>query len=341
MKKTGAYIVLLVLLGLGVFGPSWANSATAPFRILHVMSYHQGWKWNRDQLTGFKAALSGVNVSIRVVELDTKRNSQEAAIQAKADQAHRIIQEWQPHLLYANDDHAQAYVSKRYVGSDLPIVFSAINRDPSEYDFLGAKNVTGILEHEHFGPTINLLRRLAPDVRKIAVFVDADPTWKGVMGRMRSQLRSIPNLEVTDWLLVRDFEAFKEKVLTLQDKVDAIAPLGIFNFKDAEGRDVDYETVLKWLAYNSKLPDFAFWSTRVERGTLCAVSVSGYEQGFNAGSMAKRILVEGVSPGAISVRPTHKGEPMISLARARKLGLNPSVEVLLNVNTKTDFIWDR
>ncbi len=311
-----------------------------PIRILHVMSYHATWKWNREQLQGFKAALTGLDVEYRIVELDTKRFSDTEDILKKAAEAENIIEKWKPDLLYANDDNAQKYISQKHVGSSLPIVFSAVNRDPSEYNFIGAENVTGVTEHEHFVPTIKLLRQLVPGVKRIAVIVDSDPTWKGVMGRIRNNLRQIPNLEVKDWALIRTYSDFQRKVLELHDKVDAIAMLGVFNIKDTQGHNVDYQQLLRWVAENSAVPDFSFWQTRVERGTLCAVAVSGYEQGYMAGTMARRILVDKISPGDIPMVPSSKGLPMISLARARKLGLTLNVNLLLDAKTLPDFTWE-
>ena len=45
-----------------------------------VMSYHSSWSWPKDQLRGFKTALAGLDVEYEVVELDTKRNSDDASI---------------------------------------------------------------------------------------------------------------------------------------------------------------------------------------------------------------------------------------------------------------------
>ncbi|WP_316367624.1 ABC transporter substrate-binding protein [Candidatus Thiodiazotropha sp. CDECU1] len=317
-----------------------ADPQKSGFRILHVMSYHAFWKWNREQFQGFKSVFAGLDVEYKVVELDTKRNSNPVEIEKKVEQAKRIIDEWNPHLIYANDDNAQKYLIQDYVGSDYPIVFSAVNRDPSEYNFVGADNVTGVMEYEHIVPTIRLLRQLVPDVKRISVIVDADPTWKGVMGRMRSSVRQIPDVEITDWTLVQTLQQFQDKVMQLQDRVDAIAMLGVFNIKDENGEDVDYEKIQRWVVENSNLPDFSFWQTRVERGTLCAVAVSGYQQGFMAGKMAKKILLDGVSPREIPIQTRTEGVPMINLMRARELGIKPNVNLLLSIDAITDYTWE-
>jgi len=332
--------LLLIFIGSWTCYLSAQSLPNTPLKILHVMSYHQDWVWNSQQLQGFKDGVGDLNVEYKVVALDTKRNSSPVAIQKKAAFAKKIISDWQPDLLYTNDDHAQKYVAQPYVGSSMPIVFSAVNRDPAEYDFVGAKNVTGVMEHEHFIPSINFLRQVAGEIKRIAVIIDDDPTWHGVTARMRGSLKQIKDLEVTDWILVSDFTQYKQTITDLQSRVDAIALLGVFNIKDDKGQDINYEEILKWTAENSQLPDFSFWESRVDNGTLSAVAVSGYEQGYMAGEMARRILKEGVSPDAIKMTPSVKGEPMMSMARAQALGLKVDVQVLLGNSVKKKYSWD-
>lgn len=310
-------------------------------RILHVMSYNAEWQWNKDQFQGFSDAMIGVSVTYKFIELDTHNTGDEATARRAAEDAVAAIEGWKPHLVYANDDRAQQHVTKRYVGSAVPFVYSAVNADPASYGLSGASNVTGVLEREHFAATIALLRRLVPAVRRIAIVFDEDPTWTGVLERIRLALPSIPGLQVIDWAEVRTFEEYKQRVTAYQTTVDAFAPLGVFHFKDNDGGVVSHQEVLRWTAENSRLPDFAFWDSRVELGTLVAVTVSGYEQGFLAGKMARQILVDGIPPSAVPVQASRKGRPAISLVRARKLGINVDSTTLLAARVVTDFAWER
>lgn len=332
------FVINLVLLSMT--SQVFANESKTPLRILHVPSYHMSWDWNKDQFQGFKDGVGDLNVEYQVVELDTKRASDPSVIEKKVAEAKALVKSWKPDLLYTNDDNAQKYFAQSYINTELPIVFSAVNRPPSNYGFVKAKNVTGVMEYEHFIPTINLLRSISKDVKRIAVIIDSDPTWKGVVARTKENLKKIPDLQVTDWILVNTYSDYKEIITSLQDTTDAIALLGIFNLKDEKGNDVDYKKVLKWTADNSQLPDFSYWESRVDEGTLCAVAVSGYQQGHLAGEMARKILFKGVSPNDIPISSSDKGEPMVSLARAQKLGLNLDVQILLNSTVKKIFAWD-
>lgn len=120
------------------------------FKVLHIMSYHSPWRWTDRQLEAFQAELSGVRVAYEIFQMDTKRNSAREQTERKGQEARSRIESWKPDLVYASDDDAQQYVTKHYVNSALPFVFSGVNSAPDAYGFVGSRNVTGVLEHEHF-----------------------------------------------------------------------------------------------------------------------------------------------------------------------------------------------
>jgi ABC-type uncharacterized transport system substrate-binding protein len=174
----------------------------------------------------------------------------------------------------------------------------------------------------------------------VAVALDNDPTWDGIVKRMQDQAKQLPGIEFVSWDVISTFAEYKQKVMGYQGQVDAIASLRIFTFRDANGKNVPSQTVLKWTAQNSALPDFSFWESRIAPGTLSVVTVSGYERGLAAGRIARGILVEGRSPASFAMEPTVKGEPMISLARARRLGIPVQTSLLLTARVADRFDWD-
>jgi ABC-type uncharacterized transport system substrate-binding protein len=135
------------------------------------------------------------------------------------------------------------------------------------------------------------------------------------------------------------FEEYKKTVKDCEGKVDALGMLGVFEFKDENGNNVPLEQVQRWTVENSTLPDFSFWDDRVKKGTLCAVTVSGIAQGQAAGKMARGILSEGRNPAGYPMKATEKGIPIVNLARAKKLNINPASSVLLTAEVVTEFTW--
>lgn len=334
-----AAVLLAVSGGLGGEQPMAARKPKV--KILHVMSYHTPWRWTEGQLQGFKDGLGDLAAEYKVFEMDTKRNSTPEAKERKGREARELIESWKPDLLYTTDDDAQQYVARYYVDSALPIVFSGVNKDPKTYGFSGSRNVSGVLEHEHFIESVRLLRAMVPQVRRIAVVLDDAPMWEPVVARMRAAIMQELELSIVAWDVIGTFDEYKQRIQTYPGIADAIALIGIFHFKDSAGRNVPYQDVLRWTAENSKLPDLGLWIDRVHFGTLAAVTVSEREQGLAAGRIAHAILSEGKSPSSIPMRPTAKGIPVISLARAVKLGIPAKSGVLLSAEVIERFDWDR
>lgn len=305
-----------------------AASSREKYKIFHVMSYHSQWEWTDRQLEGFKAALKGLNVEYTVMQMDTKRKSSESWMQEVSEEIRSAINKSGPDLIFVNDDNAQQYVAKYYVNSRFPIVFSAVNEDPAKYGFTGSKNVTGVVEKLHFIPTLRLLQKLVPGVKKIAMISDPGVMWPNQIEDMKQQQDQFTDIEVVSYDIIPTFSEFKQKVLAFQDTVDALGFFGVFEFKDENGKNVPMEDVLKWLQENSKLPDFSFWEDRVMKGTLCSVSVSAYEQGFQAGVYARNILLGKKTPSQLPIISTERGSPFINTVTAKRLGIEPSNDTL-------------
>jgi ABC-type uncharacterized transport system substrate-binding protein len=330
-------VVVLAAAMVSLVSPE-AEGARQKFKVLHIMSYHSPWEWTDEQLRGFQDGLKGAEVEYKVFQLDTKRKSSTEWQHKVGREARQLVDTWKPDLVYTTDDLAQELVARHYVNGKIPFVFSAVNADPKVYGFRGSTNVTGVLEQEHFLQSVQLLKEIVPTVRRVAVVLDKDPTWDGVMKRMKEQA-GLAGIELVSWDVIGTFDEYKDKIRSYHGHVDALALLGIFTFKDAQGRNVPYQDVLKWTAEHSTIPDFSFWESRIAPGTLAVVTVSGYEQGLAAGKIARGILVEGRSPASYAMEPTLKGEPMISLARARKLGIPIKTSTLLTARVVEKFDW--
>jgi len=312
-----------------------------PLRILHVMSFDSPWRWTDGQFAGFKEALDGVPVEYRVFQMDVKRNGTPEAKDAKGREARAIIEAWKPDLVYGSDDDAQNFVTRHYAGAGLPFVFSGVNKDPREHGIAGASNVTGVLEHEHFAESVRLLQALVPSIRRIAVLSDSAPHWTPVIERIRGAMPALPGATLVAVDQVKTFEDYRARVTGYPGQADAVLYLGIFALAGPDARNVPYQQVQRWTAEHSRLPDASFWIDRIHHGVLASVTVSELEQGRAAGALARAVLVEGRSPGSLPVRPTLKGHPAISLARARQLGIAVKSSLLLSAEVVKSFEWER
>ncbi|MCB1930234.1 MAG: hypothetical protein KDH17_19640 [Rhodocyclaceae bacterium] len=316
-----------------------AAPSGAATRIFHVMSFDSPWRWTDGQFAGFKEGLDMADAEYRVFQMDVKTNSTPEAKARVGAEARRLVADWKPDLIYTSDDDALTHVSSHFAGQSLPCVFSGVNKTPEQHGIVGAPNIAGVLEQEHFVQSVTLLRQISPEVRRLAVIGDLGPQWPPVIARIQKNMARLPDCELVAIRQTPDFAGFQQAVRDSQGTADAFVQLGIFALKDENGQNVPYQRVQQWVCENSRLPDISFWIDRVFHGVLASVTVSELEQGLAAGRLARRILVDGVVPGSMPMEPTVKGHPVINLSRAEQLGINVRSSLLLSSEVVRGFQW--
>lgn len=308
--------------------------------VLHIMSYHEGWEWTEAQFQGFKDALNVSDIEYTVKAMDCKNHADEEYRQAKAKELQQYIDETKPDLVYVSDDEGLQYLVSKYVNSDIPFVFSCVNKDIAEYGLKDASNVTGVYEVEHFGASFELLQEMVPDVKDVIVVFDRAEMWNDVKARMVSKTVDYPEVNFIFLDPIMTFEQYKETITMYNGKADALCLVGVFNYADKNGNSVFYQDVLKWTEANSTMPDFSFWIDRIDNSTLCSVAISGYEQGYTAGQMARKILVDNIAPKDIPTTHTAKGSIAINTKRAAKLGITVPADLLLSAEVYAKYQWE-
>ena len=76
-------------------------------KILWVDSYHQGYEWSDGIEAGLKDVLNDTGVELKIVRMDTKRNTGDDFGNNAANQAKAEIEAFEPDVLIASDDNAQ------------------------------------------------------------------------------------------------------------------------------------------------------------------------------------------------------------------------------------------
>jgi len=296
-------------------------------KVLLIFSYHPEYPWVVEETRGVDDILKGRGVETEILYLDTKIHTSADWKKKVAEEAARKIEEYKPDLVIVFDDNACELVAKEYIGESLPFVFCGMNGEPEDYGF-PAQNITGVIERHHLETTINLLKRLVPNVEQVAIITDDSPTSRGFIASMKKITSPI---EISEFYTTNDFDAWKAKVKELQSKVDAIGIFVYHTIKEKGGEEsLPPEDVMRWTLENSQLPDFTFLDLTVRDGVLCGVTVSGYEQGRAAAEIAIRIL-NGEKPADIPIECPEKGTPIVNEIRAEELNIEIPADVLKEV----------
>lgn len=355
MKNNKELIIYGIILMLAVsviasyflfFTSPYKAGGDGPIKILMIHSYYSAYPSVVESIKGFEDYFKekDVEIEVRQYYMGEERNYSDANLKKEAEKAMAQIDEWEPDIIYLTDDYAPQYVGMNYVNSKIPVVFSGVNEEISDYNFDKADNVAGVMEREKLERAIGELRNLVPDAKKVIVMSDSLKLWKTTMRRLKESQGEISDLEVLGWFTLYSFEEYKNLINEYKDKVDAFIILGINTLKDEEGNSIPRGEGMKWNALNNnETPSICFSSSCGRWGGLLETSTYNYQHGRFAGLTAYRILVEGELPKDVGFMKVERANRIINLARAKTLGIDideiPS-EVLINSEVVETFPWE-
>jgi ABC-type uncharacterized transport system substrate-binding protein len=348
MKNNILKILTILLTVFSLSFSACAGTVEAPTatKVLVIHSYHEGWTWNNDIEAGIIEGLNqqgyqqDTDYEIETFYMDTKVTyTTVAQIEERAELALDLIDEFDPDIVFVNDDNALKYVAVEYAAthpeSVLPFVFCGINVDPSVYEPIeslerpGGK-ITGTLERFPYAEAFALARRLSPDAENIVLLADSSTSSTAVIDNFNTTYLNVVNnspLEVLGPIQLGTFDEWKAAVNEYQTKADFIGIITYHQLRDGNGDVVPAQDVVNWTVNNSALPEVGFITFHAEDGFLCTAGVDGYKTGIYTGVIGGKIL-RGADPGGIPIIDPQAVEIAFNLCRADMLGITiPTAEL--------------
>jgi len=334
--NTFSIVVFVLVLSIIISGCAPANSATDPAadpaldqdsntqqkyagkKILWVNSYHTGYPWSDGIEAGLHEVLDATGVELKIVEMDTKRNSDETFGQSAGMKTKAEIEAFQPDVVIASDDNAQKYLVVPFLkDTELPVIFNGVNWDASVYGF-PAKNVTGMVEVELPNQLVELLKAHAEGDRIGYLTIDTE-TERKVVDTYNQ--RFFDGQMQPYWVKTQD--EFKTAFLAAQQEVDIL-----FMGNNAGSDKWDEEEMKQFALRNTNIPTGTIndWMAPY---SLLTLAKSAKEQGEWSAQTALQIL-DGTPVSEISVVENKKGEMIVNLDLADKLGVVFAPSLLKN-----------
>ncbi|MDY6951062.1 MAG: ABC transporter substrate binding protein [Thermodesulfobacteriota bacterium] len=313
MKKA-VMAVLSALFVLTVCG-----SAMAKKKVLYIDSYHQGYAWSDGITEGVREGLKGKDVDLKVIRMDTKRNTSEpfkkqAAVKAKAE-----IEAFKPDVVIASDDNASKYLIMAYYrDAALPFVFCGLNWDEKVYG-LPYKNVTGMVEVTPVPQLIDQLKPLAKGSRIGFLAPDTITSKKEA-----TQYNEVFGMNTTDYY-AKDYEDWKKGFVEIQKKVDILiiaSDGGLYNDHRPE-----YEA---FVLAHTKIPTGSCYDFMAPVAILNYAKVAA-EQGYWGATAALKIL-DGTPPSAIPIVKNKEGKLVVNVKIAEASGIEIPYEVIASAD---------
>ncbi|MDV5976409.1 UNVERIFIED_CONTAM: ABC transporter substrate-binding protein [Streptococcus canis] len=206
---------------------------------------------------------------------------------------------------------------------DIPVVMSAIS-DP-----VGAKlvkhlerpegNVTGLSNKVPVKQTIDLMRELTPEAKRIGVLYASNEDNSLSQVKSFSQLAQKKGYQVIPYAVPSTNEV-PTTMSVMLSKVDAI-------FIPQDNTIASAFSSVITASKAAKVPVYSSVDTMVEDGSLASISQSQYQLGVETANQVLRLL-KGKAVADISVRVIDHGKPLINKKVAEELGIPMSQHLL-------------
>ena len=308
-KKLIVTIALLVLPVLASAKPYEGK------KVLFIDSYHQGYAWSDGITAGVENALKETGAELKIVRLDTKRNTDEAFKAEAGRKAKAEIDAFKPDVVVAADDNAAQYVIVPfYKGGSLPFVFCGLNWDASIYG-LPTSNVTGMLEVTPIPQLIDQLKPYAKGERIGFLGPDVETARKEAQN-----YKKVFGMQLTEYYAA-DYEDWKKGFKELQQSVDILiidSDGGLYN----DHKD----DMIAFAKANTTIPTGSTYDFMAHCALFTYAKVAE-EQGFWATKAALNIL-GGTAPADIPVAQNEQGKLIINMQIAEAVGLNLPFEII-------------
>lgn len=299
--------------------------AGQPRRVFVVHSYNPEYIWTHNLNQGLIEALKDLEVVYEYHYMDAKRRPSPEWLKKTAAEAMKKIRAFNPDVVVTVDDAAQEYLAEPFLkGAARPqVIFCGVNADPAKYGF-PAENVSGVRETWHFRDGFKLLKRVAPATRKVLFLIDSSESGRYVLDDLHQELarHGAFAVELAAAVAVTTFAQWREVIARDPEGYDAVA-MGLYQsiLDEVTGRSMDSAELARWTRETTGKPTLGFTDVAMEHQMLCGVLESAHEQGFLAGEMAARVLLNGMKAGELPMRVNEKGVIMLNLGEAERLGL--------------------
>lgn len=349
MKAMNTFFILLMALCLAVTGYGQTKKERAKKRLIVVSSYHREYLWSQETNQGLCDALlkfgyfdnktqaeeytrtdyiETSGVIVKKLWMDAKRKKSREEKVASTSRITKVVREFGPDLIFLGDDDAAEYIGNQFLDTKTPIVFWGVNNTPVKYGLVDRKerpghNVTGIYQPGYYTESLELLRKIVPQVKTFAVLTDDSTAGRSHYKAIEylAQQGLLP-LTLKETVITGDYELFKSRALELQSNVNAFFIAQYSSLRDKDGNNVSAYEVAEWYLKNIKIPETAEQGQFVRQGMLCGADDSGYNQGLEAGAVAHDILNKGAGPAAYPVRAPRRGVLIANKQRAAMLGIS-------------------
>ncbi len=315
--------MLLLLLCLLILPDAVAYAHHPGPVVCIINSYHSELKWVSDSNRAIMEEL-GPTVKYHVFDMDTKRIP-ESDFKQRAAEAIQFIDANRPDLVFLGDDIALKLLASPLTDRKIPTIYYAINNNPRYYLTPHSNRyITGVLERPMLRRSLEYLRAILPNARKVTILFDDSLTSRVVMAEtFNGQTEFKQNGLLVTLKLIDNWEVWQDTVLGLKaDGTDIVTMSMMHRIRSSDDAFVGYEAVAEWTSAHTPVPLFGFWEVAVgPRKAIGGLVLDGYMQGVTAARLGQRVL-HGEHPNTIPPVTAEQGKFIFSRAQLQRWNIH-------------------
>lgn len=269
--------------------------------VLLLNSYHYGLCWTDDETKGIREVLekSGLPVELHVEYMDTKRLSDEAHFRNLHQLLDHKYRNTRFSSILVTDNDAFDFLRKYRndpIFSGIPVIFAGVNYFHKEM-LEGLSGFTGVAETFEGGQTVEVMKRLHPNVRRIVIIIDSTITGQSIRKDLEPMLTPFTGkIEFEFWDKL-SLAQLRERLPKLEkETLVLLMPFA----RDIEGTYIRYSDLAQMVSQLSSVPVYGTYEFYMGYGIIGGRLTSGEAQGQAAANILLHVL-NGESPDKIPV----------------------------------------
>jgi PAS domain S-box-containing protein len=309
-------LVLLLLTGLAV-SAAWGQERR---QVLLLNSYHQGMDWTDGEVAGIQEVLkgSGAPVELHVEYMDAKRIADDTHTESLRQLLEYKYRDTRLAAILTTDNDAFSFL-RRYrdlVFPGVPVVFTGVNFYREDM-LAGLGDFTGVAETFEGGQTIEFMRQLHPQVRRIVVIIDATITGKAIRKELDPMLAPYIGKVAFEFWDDLSLAQLQERLPMLgKDTLVLLMPYA----RDSVGTYISYAGIADLVSRHSPVPVYGTWDFFMGYGIVGGRLTNAAAQGRAAAEILLRVL-SGEAVGRIPVKGVAPSEFQFDSRQMRRHGI--------------------
>ncbi len=301
----------------------WPFSSFAK-SVLVLNSYHETFPWTDNLVKGMKTVLQAAphDIELFVEYMDTKRTKPEPQYLDKLEALY--YEKHAKHTFDAvitTDNNALNFLVDRYnrLFPNTPVVFCGVNNfTPSLLK--GNQNITGVVESPDIKGTINLAKRLHPNLNKIIVITDDTPT--GIMNRSIASkyLNTLKMLSIT---YINGTNCSLDEAIALLKKAPKDSIVLFLDFwRDKTGAFFSSRHVIPLFSRVSPVPTYSHNDLYLSpRGIVGGKLNAGFYHGTAVADLVLKVLT-GAHPKDVPIDLQSPSKHIVDYVQLKKFRIN-------------------